>query len=302
MKSGALLAHTGEIFENVGHVCVGLLATAAWGALLLLLWTAVVDLAGRTRSMQADIHERGAQIVGICWNGNLMPLIPELRVHNVHERRVVVPDCLGDAVLCALNEHLPLVLHGLDVVGDRGPAILEVFDSQTLCRLLVLQVALELGGVADVELGLVAVRVVGGIPRDAVALAVGTEEGAQLITLGVAGADAKKAHDVFEAQPFLLVAQVVDCVGEARVDVLAGALVDGLRVDDIRGTVGGALALCSAGRCVGGRGRGSADARGRVGFEEGHGDGQTRVEGARCKVKGDGRQAQGKGQTEVCSV
>jgi hypothetical protein len=267
----SLLAHPRKVLEDVHHMCVSLLATTTSGALLLLLWSAVVDLARRTCRMQAHVHEGCAQIVRVRRDGNLVPLVQELGIHGVHQRWVVVPYYLRNAVLCALNEHLLLVLHALDVVGDRGPAILEVLDGQTLRRLLVLQVALELRRVADVELRLVAVRVVGGVPRDAVAGAVGAVQGAQLLALGVAGPHAQEVHDLIKGHPFRMLAQVVDRVGETRVHVLARALVGGLRVDDGRGSLGRALALCAVRGCVRGRGRGGIYARGRVGLEEGHG-------------------------------
>jgi hypothetical protein len=270
-KNKFLLPHARKVLENLRHMRVGLLATATRGALLLRLGAAAVDLAWRTRSVQANVHQRSAQVVRVGRDGNLVPLVQELRVHDVLQRRVVVPDRLRDAILCALHQHLLLVLHGLDVVGNRGPAVLEVLDRQALRRLLVLQVALELRRVADVELRLVAVRVVGGVPRDAVAGAVGAVQGAQLLALGVAGPHAQEVHDLIKGHPFRMLAQVVDRVGETRVHVLARALVGGLRVDDGRGSLGRALALCAVRGCVRGRGRGGIYARGRVGLEEGHG-------------------------------
>lgn len=255
----------------MGHVGVGLLAAAADSLLLLRLGRRDY-LTGLAGGRQADVEQGVAQVVWIGGNGDLVPGIHELRVHGVHERCIVVPDGLGDAVLCALDEHLLLVLHGLDVVGDGGPAVLQVLDGQALGGLLVLQVALELGRVADVELGLVAVRLVAGVPRNAIAGVVGAHEGPQLLALDMAGRDVEEAHDVVKGHPLAgPAAQVVGGIGEARVDMLARARVLRLRVDDGRRSLCWPLALCAVGRRVGGRGRGRVDARGRVCLEEGHG-------------------------------
>jgi hypothetical protein len=289
LKTKNLFAHARKVFENLGHVRVGLLAAATRGALLFRLGPAAVDLARCARSVQANVHQCRAQVVGVGGDGDLVPLVQELWVHDMLQRGVVVPDRLRDTVLCALHQHLLLVLHGLDVVCNRAPAVLEVLDGQALGRLLVLQVALELRRVADVELRLVAVRVIGGIPRDTVAGAVGAVQGAQLLALGVPGPHAQEIHDLVKRHPFRVLAQVVDCVGEARVHVLARALVGGLRVDDGGSSLGGALALGAARGRVGGRRRRGVDAHGRVGFEEGHGRWERCcAEGGDVKVLGQG--------------
>jgi hypothetical protein len=267
---------------------VGLLA-AATGTLLLLQLLARDDGLGLGGRFLVVGEELLAQLIRVVGHLDRVPQLGKRLIHGQHERRVVAPDGLGDAVLRASHDDLLLVLHLLDIIRHRGPAVLEVLDLHAQGRLLRLQVGLELVGVAHVELGLVAVLLVRRVPRDAVGVVVGAHELAQLLAVDVARAEVEEAHELLERVPLLLVLlQVVGDIGVARVDVLAGARVHGLRVDDGGRAVGGALALCTAGGGVRGRGRGRVHAGGRVCFEEGHGwgCGRRRKLSVGCGVPG----------------
>ena len=75
-------------------------------------------------------------------------------------------------------------------------------------------------------------------------MVVGAHELAELLALNVARRDVEVFHNVFEAVPFLfaLAQEIVD-VGETGEDMLAGARVLRLRVDDWRRAIGWTLAL-----------------------------------------------------------
>ena len=101
----------------------------------------------------------------------------------------------------------------------------------------------------NAELALVLVALVRSVPADPVALVVGAHELAELFALDVTGRDVEIFHYVIEGVPFVLsFAQEVVDVGEAREDMLAGACVLRLRVDDRGRSIGRTLALAASGR------------------------------------------------------
>jgi hypothetical protein len=261
-----LLAQPGEVLEHVRHMGVGDPAVLTGGTLLLRLGGVVHDHARRGGNVQTDIDERVAHVVWVGGDGDLVPVADELGIHAVHERGIVVPDGLGDAVLGLLQQDLLLRGHGLDLLGDVGPAVFEVFDGNALRRLLGLQVGLELRWVADGQLGLVVVQPRAVVEADAVVLAGGVEQLAQLLPVGLLLAHVEVLHDLLEVQLLQPVLQVVARKAKLRVDVVARAHVGGLRVDDV-GRIDGPLALGAICGRVGGRGR----RRGHA--EERHGGG-----------------------------
>lgn len=70
---------------------VGLLAATARSLALVLLGLVVVDDARRTRWLETGCHEAVAQIVWVGWDLDLVPFRPELCIHIVHERWIIVP-------------------------------------------------------------------------------------------------------------------------------------------------------------------------------------------------------------------
>lgn len=238
-------------------------AVLAWGALLLWLGCGVDDDAWRGGHVQTNVQQRVAHIIWIGGNGDFVPVADELRVHGVLERRIVVPDRLGYAVLGLLQQDELLLLQGPDFFRYVGPAILQVFDRNALCGLLALEIGLELLGIADVELGLVVVQVRCVVVAYAVLLGSRMKQLTQLLPVGLLLPDIQVLHDGLEGLMLQALLQVVAGKAKLRVDVVASARVCWLRVDDI-GTLCRTLALGAVGR------RGRRRRRRRSDVEERH--------------------------------
>lgn len=113
---------------------------------------------GSSRHLVGQKHL--AQLLWIVGDLDRMPRLCKYRVHGQHERRVIGPDCLWNAVLGSSHQHLVLLLHLGNVFGHIGPAVLQVLDLQAQGRLLCLEMTLELGAVMNVQFALVFVSLV----------------------------------------------------------------------------------------------------------------------------------------------